>query len=188
MSNWDRNDQGERPTRAATEPKDGRSSTSSTPERTSQPSTTSEGRDSGQAYANRDPAPRRPIGAIVASLVIGLLLGAGGATFLASQDGGDDFAGAVDETRFQAVILSNDKVYFGRIRTVSDEFYELDSAFFLRETRDGEDAEPVRALLPVNREIHAPDNSMLIRKEEVVLVENLAKDSPILAEIKRQKG
>ncbi len=128
------------------------------------------------------------MGAIIASLVIGLLLGAGGATFFADQDGGDDFAGLVDETRFQAVILSNDKVYFGRIRTASDEFYELESAFFLRETRDGEDAEPVRALLPVNREIHAPDNSMLIRKNEVVLVENLAKDSPILAEIKRQKG
>jgi hypothetical protein len=29
---------------------------------------------------------------------------------------------------------------------------------------------------------------MLIRKAEVVLVENLAKDSPILTEIKRQKG
>lgn len=189
MSNWDRNDQGDRPSGGSTtDPKEGRASTSGTPERAPQPSTRSEGRGSGPAPADRQAAPRRPIGAVLAGLIIGLLLGAGGATFLANQDGGDDFAGSVDKTRFQAVILSNDKVYFGRISTVSDEFYELDSAFFLRETRDGEDAEPVRALLPVNREIHAPDNSMLIRKDEVVLVENLAKDSPILAEIKRQKG
>lgn len=106
-----------------------------------------------------------------------------------SGSGGDDvFAGAVDKSRYQAVILSNDKVYFGKISAKSAEFYELTDAFFLRETREGDDAEPVRSLLPVNREIHAPDNTMLIRRDEVVLIENLAKDSPLLKEISRQKG
>ena len=189
MSNWDRNDSGDRPTG---DPKDARATSTSTTtasgERAPQPSTASEGRGSSAPPPARKSGPRRPVGAIVASLLVGLLLGAGIATFLADQDGGDDFAGLVDEARFQAVILTNDKVYFGRISTASDGFYQLTSAFFLRETRESEDAEPVRALLPVNREIHAPDNSMLIRKDEVVLVENLAKDSPILAEIKRQKG
>ena len=133
----------------------------------------------------------RSIAPILAALLAGLLLGglATGA-YLGSQDsdGGDEFAGAIDESRYQAVILSNDKVYFGQLESVSDDFFRLDSAFFLRETREDADAEPVRALLPVNREIHAPENTMLIRKDEVVLVENLAKDSPILTEIKRQKG
>lgn len=106
----------------------------------------------------------------------------------AGTDGNDVFAGVVDKSRYQAVILSNDKVYFGQISAKSSEFYELKNAFFLRETREGEEGEPVRALLPVNREIHAPDNTMLIRREEVVLIENLAKDSPLLKEISRQKG
>lgn len=134
----------------------------------------------------------RSLAPVLAALLAGLLVGglATGA-FLSSQDdddGGDEFAGAIDETRYQAVILSNDKVYFGQIESISDDFFRLESAFFLRETREDAEAEPVRALLPVNREIHAPDNTMLIRKDEVVLVENLAKDSPILTEIKRQKG
>lgn len=133
----------------------------------------------------------RSIAPILAALLAGLLLGglATGA-YLGGQDddGGDEFAGAIDTSRYQAVILSNDKVYFGQLESVSDDFFRLDSAFFLRETREDAEAEPVRALLPVNREIHAPDNTMLIRKDEVVLVENLAKDSPILTEIKRQKG
>lgn len=129
----------------------------------------------------------------MAALVVGLIVGFGGATlFNQGADGdfaGDDvFAGAVDPSRYQAVILSNDKVYFGKISAKSPEFYELKNAFFLRETREGEDAEPVRALLPVNREIHAPENSMLIRREEVVLIENLAEDSPLLEEIARQEG
>ena len=139
----------------------------------------------------------RPLGALLAALLVGLLLGGlGTAAFLGGSDGSDDddstggdpFAGAIDTTRYQAVILSNDKVYFGKIESISEDFFRLESAFFLRETREDPDAEPVRALLPVNREIHAPDNTMLIRKEEVVLVENLAKDSPILTEINRQKG
>lgn len=132
-------------------------------------------------------------GAVLAALVLGLLLG-GFAMTLVGDDTDDDaaatdqFAGAIDEARYQAVILSNDKVYFGKIEAVSDEFYRLDDAFFLRETRASAEAEPERALLPINREIHAPENSMLIRKDEVVLVENLDEESPIQTEIERQLG
>ena len=132
------------------------------------------------------------LGLTIAALVLGLVLGAFGATLLSGSDddadGGDPFAGVIDDDRYQAVILSNDKVYFGQISDASDDFFQLERAFFLRETRESAEAEPVRALLPVNREIHAPDNTMLIRKDEVVLVENLAEDSPILTEIERQLG
>lgn len=130
-------------------------------------------------------------GAVLAALVLGLLLGGFAMTLLgddADAGGGDQFAGAIDEARYQAVILSNDKVYFGQIESLSDEFYRLDNAFFLRETRASAEAEPERALLPINREIHAPENSMLIRKDEVVLVENLDEESPIQTEIERQLG
>ena len=148
----------------------------------------------GRADAGAAP---RSMGALIAALLVGLLVGGlATAAFLGSGDEDEDeggagdeaFAAAIDEDRYQAVILSNDKVYFGQLASISEDFFRLESAFFLRETREDADAEPVRALLPVNREIHAPDNTMLIAKDEVVLVENLAKDSPILTEIKRQKG
>ncbi|HVM08154.1 MAG TPA: hypothetical protein VM345_06820 [Acidimicrobiales bacterium] len=141
------------------------------------------GRERGAANA----ATRAGRGAVVGALLIGLVLGALGYWLAMSISSEDPFAGRIDANRYQAVILSNDKVYFGRITDVSDTFFELDDAFFLRETRESEDAEPVRALLPVNRELHAPENRMLIRKDEVVLVENLASDSPVLEEIRRQK-
>lgn len=149
-----------------------------------------EGRASGLDRSTpRTMTTSRPTSVIVAALVAGLIVGAIGGALVASRDsGGDQFAGVVDASRYQAVILSNDKVYFGQLTDASDDFFRLDRAFFLRETRESADAEPVRALLPVNREIHAPDNTMLIRKSEVVLVENLEKESPILAEIRRQLG
>ncbi len=137
--------------------------------------------------AHREERGRGLLLPVLGALLAGLLLGGLGASFLTRSDDGDPFGGAVDTTRYQAVILSNDKVYFGRLSSVSSEFYRLNDAFFLRETRERPEAEPVRALLPVNREIHAPENSMLIRKEEVVLVENLDRASPILTEIRRQK-
>ena len=123
------------------------------------------------------------------ALVIGVVLGVVAMMALGSADDTDDnpFAGRIDEDRYQAVILSNDKVYFGRISDASSTFFALDDAFFLRETREDENAQPQRALLPVNAELHAPENRMLIRKDEVVLVENLAEDSPVLTEIQRQK-
>ena len=125
---------------------------------------------------------------MIVALVVGLILGALGWMLLGDSGGGDQFGGRIDDERFQAVILSNDKVYFGRLDDVSDTFYALDDAFFLREVRETPDAEPQRSLLPVNRELHAPENRMLIRKDEVVLVENLAEDSPVLTEIQRQQG
>src|SRR5688572_23503075 len=102
----------------------------------------------------RRSTPTRPTGVIVAALVAGLIVGAIGGVMVSDRDsGGDQFAGVVDTSRYQAVILSNDKVYFGQLDDLSDEFVRLDRAFFLRETRESAEAEPVRALLPVNREI-----------------------------------
>lgn len=98
----------------------------------------------------------------------------------------DPFGGEIESSSYQAVILSNDKVYFGRLRVVSDDFYQLSPAFFLRETRQDAGSQPVRALLPVTQEIHAPEKAMLIRTSQVVVVQNLDEDSPILAEIRRQ--
>lgn len=121
------------------------------------------------------------------ALLLGLVIGAVAMMVVDSSDDDNPFAGRIDEDRYQAVILSNDKVYFGRISDVSSTFFALDDAFFLRETREDENAQPNRALLPVNAELHAPENRMLIRKDEVVLVENLAEESPVLNEIRRQK-
>ena len=137
------------------------------------------------------PSRRRGSPAVaLATLLIGIALGAGSVALLSSDSGDSDpFAGHVDTTRYQAVILSNDKVYFGRIAVASDDFFRLRDAFFLREKAGATASDsPVRSLLPLNQELQAPENSMLIRRADVVLIENLDKSSPILKEIRRQRG
>ena len=148
------------------------------------PDTGATGGSSATAYA---PLGRTSIVVVLATLLAGVVIGAlalAAVDALGEED--DPFAGQIDDDSYQAVILSNDKVYFGRLRSVSDTIFELDSAFFLRESRTGAESEPVRALLPINSELHAPENRMLIRKDQVVLVENLAEDSPVRTEIARQ--
>ncbi len=127
------------------------------------------------------------IASLVAAALLGALVGVGAASLVnrEADAGADAFGGQVRPTTYQAVILSNDKVYFGQLRKVSDDFYQLRRAFFLQEARRDEKSEPVRAVVPLIRELHAPENSMLIRADEIVVVENLDEDSPVLAEIRR---
>lgn len=123
-------------------------------------------------------------------LVVGIVLGAVGMALIGSDSKSTDpFDGHVDTTRYQAVILSNDKVYFGRIAPATDEFFRLQDAYFLQEKAGATSSDPpVRTLRPLNDELQAPENSMLVRRSDVVLIENLDKSSPILKEIQRQKG
>ena len=201
MSTTDPREQQQRPSAASSEPASpastaGAPSTTPSANRASS-STTSTTAPTSTASSPTAPRPRPPSGGGgaalgIAALVLGLLLGAFGMKLVDNAgddaDSGNVLAGNIDGARYQAVILTNDKVYFGRLTEVNDTFFRLDDAFFLRETRESAEAEPVRALLPINRELHAPENSILIRQDEVVLVENLDEKSPLLAEIERQTG
>jgi hypothetical protein len=99
----------------------------------------------------------------------------------------DPFGGKVDPTRWQAVFLSNDRVYFGHLRRGGGQFYELREAFFLQQgaAGEGEQAKPTQQVRPITEELQGPEQRMLIRRETVVLVENLRPDSPVVQAIKR---
>ena len=129
-------------------------------------------------------------GLVAIALVIGLLVGGGGMYFATRDAGeGDPFAGRIDTTRYQTVVLANDKVYFGQVSAAGKEFFQLNDAYFLRETPAATAGEtPTRSLLHLNQELQAPENKMLVRRSEVVLIENLDKNSPIQKEITRQRA
>ena len=99
------------------------------------------------------------------------------------------FGGNLDEGGYQAVILSNDKVYFGKLKDVSGDFYQLEDAYFARDVAPAQEGGNVqRQVLPVSNELHTPENSMMIRKDDVVIVENLSEDSEVLKAIKEAES
>ena len=106
----------------------------------------------------------------------------------------DAFGGKVDGDRWQAVVLTNDRVYVGKLRSAGSEFYELRDAYFLRETSAAPEADAAgegdtapasvqRQVVSLTEELHGPEDRMLIRKDEVLLVENLRADSPVAKSI-----
>jgi hypothetical protein len=123
---------------------------------------------------------------ILLGLLIGLLLGGLAWFVLLWVRPEDPFAGAVDTDRWQAVFLSNGQVYFGHLRVASDEFYELREAFYIRESPPTEEGQPpTREVKALSSEFHQPENRMLIRKDEVLFVENLRPDSDVAEAIER---
>lgn len=87
-------------------------------------------------------------------------------------------AAGIDSARYQAVVLSSGVVYFGHLRVANGDFYVLRDAFFIQEVKKA-GAEPSRQVLPLDKEIHGPENRMFIPRDQVVSVENLRADSPV---------
>lgn len=110
-------------------------------------------------------------------LIAGMLVLAGfGAAALLGND--NPFGELTDASRYQAVFLTNDRVYFGHLRWKGADIYELRDVFFLRETT-GSKGDVQRQVASLSEELHGPENRMLIPRERIVLVENLRKDSPV---------
>lgn len=132
----------------------------------------------------------RITGQTVRRALLGVLIGAalGGLIWLlvVFLSPTDPFAGLVDERRYQAVFLDDGRVYFGDLTEASDEFFELRNAFYIQEIPGETEEDPTtQQVRPISTEFHQPENRMLISRDDVVLVENLAPDSEVAAAIDR---
>ena len=101
--------------------------------------------------------------------------------------GGKDVLDGVDADRIQAVYLSNDRVYFGRVSSTSGDWLTLDDAYYLSQSAESArsgDAASTTDLVPVAREVGG-DGSLVINAREVTLLQNLAKGSTIAKELEK---
>lgn len=94
---------------------------------------------------------------------------------------GDPLAGEIKTNRYQAVILTNDRVYFGHVQSLSDDLVKLRHAHYIREkpSTGTDKSGGGQQVAPISEELQGPDSSMLINREQIVLIENLAKDSRV---------
>ena len=95
----------------------------------------------------------------------------------------------VDERGYQAVFLSDGRVYLGRLTSASDEYYVLRDVFYLQQAPGAEsDEENTQQVLPRMGDIHGPTGRMLIPKDAVVLVENLRGDGELSRTVDRLRA
>ena len=91
----------------------------------------------------------------------------------------------IDESRYQAVFLSNGQVYFGRITKLTSDTLVLEDIYYLKgEGKYTQGSGDVTtgagtSLVKLGEEIHKPDDKMIIERKNVQFFENLKSDGNV---------
>jgi hypothetical protein len=131
--------------------------------------------------------PVWPIIRIVVGLLLGSLLLATGFVIWAHRDDlvarptADRY---IDESAYQAVFLSSQQVYFGKLR-VDGDLYLLSDVYYLSTPEGGQGG---GQLVKRGAELHGPKEPMIIPAHDVLFVENMREDSQVVTAIHAAKS
>jgi hypothetical protein len=141
-----------------------------------------------EKYNNRisRPQPRKIddniYGKILVTIVLLAMLG-GGYIFLKKDTAGGEAVSG--EAKWYAVELVNGEVYYGQITDKSADPVELNKVYYNydQEKKEGESPSANLRLVKRGKEAHGPSGSMSIVRSQVILFEELKKDSKVLKAI-----
>ena len=141
---------------------------------------------------NSDQKPRKPLMLIVAIIAIIVLIG--GSWFAWMKMAGGDTG--VKTGQYQAVFLTNGQVYFGKVSNVNGSYVTLTDIYYLqvqesvqadnKNTSDKDDQSQV-SLAKLGSELHGPEDTMHISRQQVLFWENLKNDGKVVQAINSYK-
>ncbi len=111
------------------------------------------------------------------AIVIGVLL----IVFLANQVNLITIkkSSLIDKSLYQAVFLSNDQIYFGRLKNLGSDYLILTDVYYAKVNEDG-----IGQLVKLGQiEPHGPKDEMVISREHILFWENMKPDSPVVKTI-----
>ncbi len=90
--------------------------------------------------------------------------------------------------KYQAVFLSNNQVYFGKLYSAGSDYPVLRDIYYLQVTqvlqpRDPKSPAQQINLVKLGGELHGPEDEMRINKGQILFVEDLKSDSQVVAAI-----
>lgn len=89
----------------------------------------------------------------------------------------------IDKSKYQAVFLNGGQVYFGHVQNMGEEYIKLSDIYYLsvsqqvqpdQKTNQGQQQQIT--LVRLGCELHRPQNSMVINRDQVIFWENLKDD------------
>jgi hypothetical protein len=110
---------------------------------------------------------------------------------VASGDNSKSQSQYVDTSRYQAVFLNNNQVYFGKITELNDKYMLLNDVFYLQvnQTSDVQPNKTAANDLVLQKlgkgELHSPDDTMIINASQVTFWENIKNDGKVVEAIKK---
>lgn len=117
------------------------------------------------------------LGVLVAVLVVR------SGTFRLGPVGGPGAAGLIDSGAYQAVFLTNNNTFFGKLQQQGDDWFVLTDVFYLSVSE-----ESGTQLIKRGSEPQGPREPMIIPAAQVLFIENLRADSDIVTAITRFKA
>jgi hypothetical protein len=87
--------------------------------------------------------------------------------------GSDPLASAVDSSQYQYVTLTNGESYFGKLDVPGGDFCYLRHVYALTAGATKPGKPPLHTLVRLVDEVHNPQDLLVIRRDQIVYVENL---------------
>ncbi|KKT50837.1 MAG: hypothetical protein UW43_C0001G0002 [Candidatus Yanofskybacteria bacterium GW2011_GWA1_44_21] len=92
---------------------------------------------------------------------------------------GYDKKSFIDPDVYQAIFLTNDQIYFGRLKNISSDYLILSDVYYVKVNENG-----AGQLVKLGAgEPHSPKNEMIINQDQVLFWENLRSDSAVVKTI-----
>ena len=96
---------------------------------------------------------------------------------------------------YQAVFLTNDQVYFGKLTNADSQYPRLTDVFYLQVTQtlqpigDAEASTPQQNinLIKLGGELHGPSDAMVINRDHILFFEDMKEDSQVVTAIRQYK-
>ena len=106
--------------------------------------------------------------------------------------GKGDKRGSFSESRdsYQAVFLTNNQVYFGKLTKARGNYVVLTDIFYLQVSQPLQPSQPNPnvTLVKLGSELHGPTDWMEINRNQILFVENLKADSQVVQGIVKYKA
>ncbi len=101
----------------------------------------------------------------------------------------------IDTTKYQAVFFTNGQVYFGKLQSYNRDYLKLTDIFYLQTQSTTASSNPQQTstdqggvqLIKLGDEIHGPEDSMIIARDQVLFFENLKPDGKVAQSIAKFK-
>lgn len=143
--------------------------------------------------------PKKPnkvpfvIGIIAIVAIAITITGAGVMSLISSLNASSN----IHSSKYQAVFLANNMVYFGQISDVNERYITLKDIFYLQvqgqqtatdKSQSSTQANPQFSLTKLGSELHGPDDAMYINRDQVLFWENLKDGSKVTSAIQDYKS
>lgn len=124
------------------------------------------------------------IGFVALLSAIALLLAALSLYFAFGGKSSSAQSGHVDSKKMQAVFLNGGQVYFGNIKSITNEYVRLSNIYYLRVNQqvqpNGQNSTNQDiSLVKLGCELHGPQDAMVINQSQVIFWENLKDDGQV---------